>query len=216
MMAGDTLGIQSNCEDCFVDAPSLPDLIEASGRSWRTYQEDLPSPCFIGSQGEYAQKHNPFVYFDAIRLNSARCQHDVVPLDWMYVDLASGSFPDFAFVVPNECNSGHSCDINVADSWLGSILDRIQSSPSFDANTLIVVTFDEGQGTQTCCGLGAEAGGRVATLLISPLVESGFQDATPYSHYSLLKTIAASWGLEELGHAADPETSLIEAPWKAP
>ncbi len=37
LIGGDTFGITRNCEDCFINAPSLPDLIEASGRTWRTY-----------------------------------------------------------------------------------------------------------------------------------------------------------------------------------
>jgi len=40
----------------------------------------------------------------------------------------------------------------------------------------------------------------------------GLQDDTPYTHYSLLKTIASAWGLPELGRAAD--APLIEKPWK--
>jgi hypothetical protein len=50
--------------------------------------------------------------------------------------------------------------------------------------------------------------------LYSPLAKNGFEDATPYTHYSLLKTIAASWGLPLLGHAADASQELIIAPWK--
>jgi hypothetical protein len=45
-------------------------------------------------------------------------------------------------------------------------------------------------------------------------VKSNFKDDTPYSHYSILKTISESWGLLQLGHAADAETKLITAPWK--
>jgi hypothetical protein len=59
-----------------------------------------------------------------------------------------------------------------------------------------------------------QAGGRVATVLISPQAKTQFKDETPYSHYSILKTIAESWGLPYLGHAADAETSLILAPFK--
>jgi hypothetical protein len=59
-----------------------------------------------------------------------------------------------------------------------------------------------------------EAGGRVPTVLISPSVKNAFQDDTPYTHYSLLKTIAESWGLAYLGHAGDEDNSLITAPWK--
>jgi hypothetical protein len=89
--------------------------------------------------------------------------------------------------------------------------------PALDATSqayLIVLTFDEGQGNHSCCGLPEEAGGRIPVVLLSPLVKNGFQDETPYTHYSLLKTIAEAWGLAYLGHAADGDNVLITAPWK--
>lgn len=52
-------------------------------------------------------------------------------------------------------------------------------------------------------------------MVVSNLVKPGFQDTTAYSHYSLLKTIEASWGLKLLGHSADAKTTLITAPWKS-
>ncbi|MEW5938592.1 MAG: alkaline phosphatase family protein [Chloroflexota bacterium] len=215
MISGDTQGITSNCEDCFVNATSLPDLIEASGRAWRTYQEDMPFPCFVGSKVNYVQKHNPFIYFDPIRLDAARCERTIVPLSLLPLDLAVGLLPNFVFITPNLCNSAHDCGLDVADGWLANLMSTLQ--PALDATGepyLIVLTWDEGQGNHSCCGLPAEAGGRVATVLISPQVKNGFQDDTPYSHYSLLKTIAEAWGLPYLGHAADELTSLIVAPWK--
>src|SRR5215208_3339182 len=62
LIGGDTFGIDTNCNSCFINASSLPYLIEASGRTWKTYQEDMPEPCFLSSTNLYAQKHNPFVY----------------------------------------------------------------------------------------------------------------------------------------------------------
>src|SRR5215207_10010149 len=57
-------------------------------------------------------------------------------------------------------------------------------------------------------------GGRVPVVLYSPQVKNGFEDPTPYTHYSLLKTISEAWGLPYLGHAADESNALIVAPWK--
>jgi phosphatidylinositol-3-phosphatase len=214
LLAGDTHGITTDCQDCFVDATNLPDLIESAKRTWKTYQEDMPSPCFVGSGETYAQRHNPFIYFNDIRTNPARCQADVVPLTQLDADLAGPGLPNFSFISPNLCNSAHDCGLDVADKWLGNMVTKLTTAKSFDDHSLIVVTFDEGQGNHSCCGLGPSAGGQVATLLISPLVKSGFQDATPYTHYSLIKTLAAAWGMPELGHAADPQTNRMAAPWK--
>jgi len=217
MIGGDTFGITSDCLDCFVNAESLPDQIEASGRTWKTYQEDMPGPCFVGDSDYYAQRHNPFVYFDPIRLNAARCERSVVPLADLDADLAAGSLPNFVFITPNLCNDVHDCGPDVADAWLGYWVPRLSSAldPKAEAEPyLIILTWDAGESNQSCCGLPKYAGGRVATVLISPLAKNGFQDDTPYTHYSLLKTIEAAWGLPYLGRAADENNAVITAPWK--
>jgi phospholipase C len=215
MIGGDTFGIERNCEDCFINAASLPDLIEASGRTWKTYQEDLPEPCYLGSAANYAQKHNPFVYFDPIRLDQERCERSVVPFTDLATDILAGTLPNFVFITPNLCNDAHDCSLDVADRWLETLLAPLL--PALDTTGqpyLVVLTFDEGQGDHSCCGLPEEAGGRIAVVLISPAVKKGFQDDTPYTHYSLLKTMAESWGLAYLGRAADENNVLITAPWK--
>ena len=118
--------------------------------------------------------------------------------------------------MPDLCNSAHDCGLEVTDAWLGRLVNFILGSSGFDGSSLIVLTFDEGATNRSCCGSPPLAsGGRIATILISPLVKPGFQDETPYTHYSLLKTIAASWGMRELGHAADPAVSLISLPFLA-
>src|SRR5215211_2408005 len=215
MIGGDTFGIQSNCNECFINELSLPDLIEASGRTWKTYQEDMPEPCYIGNAADYAQKHNPFVYFDPIRLDTVRCQQNILPLTALQTDILVGTLPNFIFITPNLCNSAHDCSLDVTDAWLGNLLTQLV--PALDAqgpNYLVVLTWDEGQGNHSCCGLPAEAGGRIAVVLISPLVKNNFEDLTPYTHYSLLKTISSAWGLPYLGHTREENNVLITAPWK--
>ena len=215
LLGGDTFGISSNCHDCFVNAPSLPDLIEASGRTWKTYQEDMPSPCYVGDTNVYLQKHNPFIYFDSIRLDTARCERAVVPLTALQTDIETDSLPNFIFITPNICNDAHDCSLDVTDGWMANLLGQLV--PALDvegSNYLVVLAWDEGQGHHSCCGLPLEAGGRVPIVLYSPLVKNGFEDSTSYTHYSLLKTISEAWGLPYLGHAADANNVLIIAPWK--
>lgn len=218
LIGGDTFDITDNCtdfDDCYIDSPSLPDLIEASGRTWKTYQDDMPEPCFTGETLRYVRKHNPFIFFDPIRKNRDRCQGSIVPLPQMDVDIALNNLPNFIFITPDICYSSHDCTLDLADGWLKEQMDKLY--PALESSGepyLIILTWDEGQGEHSCCGLPEKAGGRIATVLISPQVRENFQDATPYSHYSVLKTISEAWGLPYLGHAADAETSLIAAPWK--
>jgi phospholipase C len=216
LISGQTFGAKSDCTDCFVDAPCLPDLLEAAGRTWKAYLEGLPVAGFLGTfSGQYAMKHNAFVYFQSIRRDAARRARSVVPLTELAADLSRNALPDYAFIMPDMCNSSHDCDIDVTDAWLGRVVNEILRSPAFGADGLIVLTFDEGTTVRSCCGSPPLArGGRIATVLISDLVKPSSRDATPYSHYSLLKTILASWGLGDLGRTSDPEVNLILAPWQ--
>ncbi len=215
LIGGDTFGVTDDCEDCFINAPSLPDLIERSGRTWKTYQDDMPQPCYIGSVLRYRQKHNPFIYFDSIRLNAERCNRSVVPLAQLDGDIALNDLPNFIFIAPDICYSSQECELSLADGWLKELINKLY--PALEASGepfLIILTWDEGQENHSCCGLPESAGGRVATALISPQVKSNFKDDTPYSHYSILKTISEVWGLPQLGRAADADTNLIAAPWR--
>ena len=215
LTGGDTFGIDRNCEDCFINATSLPDLIEASGRTWKTYQEDMPEPCFLGSTNLYAQKHNPYIYFDPIRLDPERCARTIVPLTALQTDIAANALPNFMFIKPNICNDSHDCSLDVSDAWLTNLLGTL--IPGLDATGqtyFVAMLFEEGQGEHTCCGLPEPGGGRVPMVIYSPQVQNGFEDPTPYTHYSLLKTISEAWGLPYLGHAAEPNHVLITAPWK--
>ena len=217
LIGGDTFGIIDNCdyEDCYINAPSLPDLIEASGRTWKTYQDDMPEPCFAGNTLRYVRKHNPFIFFDPIRLDEERCKRSIVPLTQMDVDIAANDLPNFIFITPDICYSAHDCDLELADEFLKQQIDKLYPAlEATDEPYLIILTWDEGQGSHSCCGLPELAGGRIATIFISPQVKQNFQDENPYSHYSILKTISEAWGLTKLGHAADAETPLITAPWK--
>ena len=79
LLGGSTFGIDSDCTDCSRSAPTLLDQLDRAGLSWKGYMESMPRPCYGGADaGEYAKKHNPFMYFRLHLDNPARCAK-VVP-----------------------------------------------------------------------------------------------------------------------------------------
>ncbi len=132
VFGGNTFGISTDCEDCFVSAPNLMDQVEASGRTWRAYFQDMPHPCFVKDTAIYVQKHNPFMYFDSIRLDATRCDRSVVPFPQLETDLAAGSLPDFVYIMPNSCVStddiygNPDCNLGLADGWLGGVMGMLR------------------------------------------------------------------------------------------
>jgi phosphatidylinositol-3-phosphatase len=199
LIGGDTFGVASDCTDCTIAQPNLVGQLEAAGKSWKAYMEDMPRPCFVGDNGDlYRQKHNPFIYFDDVRTNPARCGR-IVPFTQFAADARANSLPDFVWITPNMCNDTHDCPLGAGDAWLQAWVPAILGSPAWKDNGALFITFDEGKGDGGCCQ--DAAGGRIATLVISPLVRPGFRSEVPYTHYSLLRTIEAAWGLPPLGQA---------------
>jgi hypothetical protein len=200
LIAGSTFGNPQNCTDCFFNAPTLADQIEASGRTWKSYQESMPGPCTLGNTNLYVQRHNPFVYFDSIRLNAARCAAHVVPFTEYADDLARGTLPNYVWITPDLCNDMHDCPVAAGDAWLTQVVPTILGSAAYQNNGVLFITFDEGSTTAGCCN--GAAGGRIVTLVISPLGKPSFQSAIPTTHYNLLRTVQDAWGLPPLGAAA--------------
>lgn len=200
LIGGSTFGITSNCTSCHVDARNLVDQLEAAGISWKAYMEGLPAPCFTGaSSGLYAKKHNPFLYFDDILDNPARCAK-VVPLSQLDRDLAAGKLPRFAFITPDLCHdthNSHECDVREGDRFLAGLVPRIL--PALGRNGILVVTYDEGKSDAGCCGVAS--GGHIATIIAGPGARRGVAVRGPFTHYSLLATIEKAWHLPRLRNA---------------
>ena len=191
LVSGSTWGITTNCVACSVNARSLADTIEASGRSWKTYAEGLPRPGFLGgSSGRYAKRHNPFAYFRPIAAKPERAQR-LVPLRELATDLAANDLPDFALVVPDLCHSMHDCPVSVGDGWLRRTVGPLLELP----RTVIFITFDEG-------GTSVRGGGHIATLAVGTAVRTGSRFRPVTNHYGLLRTIEQAWGLPRLGRSA--------------
>jgi phospholipase C len=202
LASGDTQGITSDCTTCFVDAANIVDQLEAAGKTWKAYMESMPSPCFVGDSGKlYRQKHNPFIYFDSIRNNPARC-NKIVPFEQFDADLQAGTLPDYVWITPNMCNSIHDCSLKTGDDWLQIWVSKILASPAWKQNGVLFLTFDESNPSDdtTCCVYAV--GGHILTMVISPLARPAYQSQVFYDHYSLLRTIEEAWGMPLLNKAS--------------
>jgi phospholipase C len=90
--------------------------LATAGLSWRSYQESMAATCALSPSGTYAVKHNPAAYYTRIR---TACAVDDLPLaGHLESDIAAGSLPSFAFIVPNLCNDTHDCAVRTGDAWL--------------------------------------------------------------------------------------------------
>jgi hypothetical protein len=188
LISGSTQGVtDNNVHD--LDAMTLLDQLEAAGRSWRVYAENVPSACFRGAtatngpdgEGTYVRKHEPAISFLSISRNPERCAR-IGNLGSFSVDAA-----DFNLIIPNLCHDMHDCSTRVGDSWLAQFVPRLLNSDAFRQGGLLVVTFDEASShdeSQHTVLLFADSG-------MSP----GTRVTAQANHYSLLRTIQTVFGL---------------------
>ena len=195
LVSGSTHGITSDCTGCSASGPNLATQLEAKGRTWKSYLEDLPRPCFKGAfAGAYAKKHDPFAYWA-----STDCRRRV-PFTALERDLRHGTLPDFALVVPNLCHDMHDCGVAVGDRFLAGLVPRLLKG--IGSRGYLVLTFDEGSSS-------ARGGGRIATIVAGPDAVRAHALGAPVTHYGVLRTIEDTFGLAHLGAAADPRNGSL-------
>jgi len=239
-------GCSNASRDGYVDhtisTANLATQLEPHGLSWKGYFESIPEPGSlawrwpsadrpVAGQPEalYAAKHNGFVSFRSVQQDPMRAAK-LVGFDALYRDIASGNLPNYAQIVPNQCNDMHGLyGANVpddctagsglvvrGDKTVGEIVGKIMSSEIWaaNANSAIVITFDENDGSSDggpdgCCGSSAAdpdnpGGGQIPTIVITNHGPRHLIDPTPYNHYSLLRTTETAFGISDhLSHAAD-------------
>lgn len=176
--------------------------IFGQGETWRAYEESMPSACDRSPSGGYAPKHNPAVYYRALR----GCAAGDVPYSRLAADLAAGRLPAFSFITPNLADDMHDGTVAGGDAWLRRNLPPILRSPDYTSGTTaIFITWDEGDGgtrAERCYAGASDQSCHVPALVIAPGTPAGTRPGTPFSHYSLLGTAEQLLGLPALGQAA--------------
>jgi len=175
------------------DTPSIADLFDAKGLSWRQYAEGFSGQCSLdpgSKQSRYTARHVPFLSFESITSNPNRCRN-----------IASGerfdpeSLPNYALYVPDLCRAGHdkcgmfSGRLNQSAEWLGGFLAPMLNSPGIMRDTLVIVTFDESSDMSN---------NHVYTVFLGAGIVPGTRVDECYDHYNVLRTIEENFKLGTL------------------
>lgn len=229
LLSGSNQGCSSGGCPSPITAPNLVDRFESAGLTWKGYFENQiiagqPVPgCDSNTNSEpYNPQHNPFVVFQDITSNTARCNNlvDANPSNCTVTDCAlvndlnSASAPNFMWLTPNDCNDMHGdpvCTSNQCnfinngqsavcmkdgDNYLKSLVPNILKSSTFTTTrAALFITFDEGLNWCPQTGTSIDC---VYALWAGPQATNGPPSANPYTHYSFTKTIEVNWNLPSL------------------
>lgn len=227
---------------------NIADQVEGASETWKGYMDSAPGTCphadasptatppdpYQGNSppppsgnGNYADRHDPFIYYNDILTDSTRCSAHVVPYTQLATDLSGNSLPNYFFITPDTCHDGHdspcaagspvpSCGARnaaagglvSADCWLSANLAPLVTYLT-SHNGVLFITFDEGATSDTsgCCtggpGGAAGFGGRVGLLALGAGVATCTVTHHSYDHASLLRTMEDALGISTyLGNAS--------------
>ena len=218
IVAGSTFGVERDHLPAPLKSPTIVDRLEQRGLTWKSYAEDYPGKCFLGSvAGEgritpkakpsalYAKKHVPLLEFESIQKNPARCARVVNAREFMR-DARSGHLPNYSFYSPNVFNDGHDTSLGTASAWLKGFVQSFRGTLGMHQRTLLVVTWDEG-------GEEDSRHNQVLTIFLGDVVNPGRYDAK-LSHFSLLRTIEDNFGVEPLTKGDRTAAAMPATVWR--
>lgn len=180
----------------------------------------------------YAVKHNPFAYFQSVQEGfdpqlSLKRMADFEGADGLFANLVMGDVPSYSFIVPNQCddqhgrgNAGPACESDPNDNGtlvglnpglmyrgdvtVQTIVTAIHKSHVWnEGHSAIIVVWDENDYSV------APTTNRVLLTVDTNYGVKGVQSKNFYTHFSLLKSIEAGFGLPCLNRACDTTTKVM-------
>lgn len=185
---------------CF-EHPTLPDLLDANGITWRYYTPDGNSIW----TGPNAIRH--------LRLGSDWSNDVILQNTQILTDISKQQLPGVSWVIPTGQESDHAGETDGSGpSWVASVVNAIGNSPYW-ANTAIIITWDDWGGWYdhvpppavindgTSWGSGYVYGFRVPLIIVSPYAKPAYVSHVTHDFGSILKFIETVYGLPSLDYA---------------
>jgi hypothetical protein len=207
MVAGDTFDYGPvYYPDFDLKVNHIGDLLDAKGKSWRSYVQHMNKPCNLvadSNGGWYAPDDAPFPNFDDVITNPQRCLATIRDLTDFESAIKNGTLPDFAWLAADGWWDGEGAwyenyDVGYSnskqDQFLSSTLQPLLESAQWkQSRSLLIITWDEADGW-------GWPDNHLATFLVgSPgLLRSGTAIHRHYDGYDILRTIESALGLPSL------------------
>jgi hypothetical protein len=188
-----------------VNQPNLGTQLEAAHIPWRSYQESMNTTCKLTASGNFAPKHDPFLYFSDMQ-QSSLCSSKNVDYSNFAADLDSGTYR-YMWITPNLIDDGHNptsspvTGLKQADHWASTEIPKILASAAYQNNGVIFLTWDEAEGRN------GDSKEQIPMIVISPRLKSaGYKSTVKTSHRSYLATVEDMLGLPRLATVTNEPT----------
>ena len=191
------------------DKQNLGSQLEAASIKWRSYQESMGTPCKLSGSGEYAPKHDPFLYFTDMQDGpNELCARTNVDYTEFAADLATNEYR-YMWITPNLINDGHDpsgdpvMGIKDSDAWMATEVPKILASEAYQNGGVLFITWDEAEGR-------GHDPDRIPMIVVSPRIKTaGMTVSTTMNHGAYLATVEELLGLAKLPTVAQSPTLMV-------
>lgn len=181
LFSGSTQGVTSNTCPLEFSTENLASALIDKGLSFAGFSESLPAAGEPGCiWGPYRRKHNPLANWPRLPA-STNLRFEDFPQDY-------SKLPVVSFVIPDQNNDMHDGSFDDADTWLKTHI-KPYADWAFEHNSLLILTWDEDNGTEN---------NHVVTILAGPMVKAGINDQR-VNHYNVLRTLLDMYDLPAIG-----------------
>ena len=192
--------------DQFTIPPTTQDnlalLLNRHHVSWKYYGEGWGNGKENGEAGTFCNICDPFLYSTQVMTNP-QLRGNNQDINDLYNDIQNNTLPAVSIAKPDGLLDGHpsSSKLELFEGYVQKIVEMAKANPKVWADTVIMVTFDEGGGyydsgyVQPIDFFGD--GTRIPLLVISRYSQGGRVVHTYYDHVSFDKFVEANWGLRE-------------------
>jgi phospholipase C len=207
----DPSGEESSSQYPCFEHPTLTDLLDFNGISWRYY---TPSAGSIWT-GPDAIRHicQPETRHRKLVCTGRAWSNVIIPQTKVLTDIANNQLASVSWVIPGGRASDHAeGNDGSGPSWVASIVNAIGNSPYW-SNTAIIITWDDWGGwydhvappqVLVNCeqwGCGYAYGFRVPLIIVSPYAKAAYISHVQHDFGSILRFIEEDFGLPSLGYA---------------
>lgn len=186
---------------------NLGTQLEAAHVKWRSYQESAGGPCVLTDAGDYATKHDPFLYFTDMQAQAVCAEHNVDYTQFA-ADLATNTY-QYMWITPNLTSDGHNpttdpvAALKTSDTWMSNEVPKILASDGFRNGGVLFITWDEAEGRNN------DDKDKIPMIILSPrLKHAGMTSAAAYGHSSFLATVEDLLALPRLTTVTSATTMM--------
>ncbi|KAG0000266.1 hypothetical protein BGZ80_005068 [Entomortierella chlamydospora] len=191
--------------------PTILDQLKANGLTYKQYTESYPGGCYLADMypddpvtALYYKRHSPFNMVSALR-GTPECTTAIGTYDDFAKDVASGSLPNYFWIIPNDLHNTHTADTSPnpfvdADPWTATEGPKWLAAAQ-KANALFINTWDESRCDNQKYPCGDHKDQQIATILWGPMVQKNTTSDKYWNHFSIARTVEDNWGLKPLSTA---------------